>query len=173
MAILTPLFEADPAGGQIVVTRFECGSLPKLLAVRFLHVALAREVRRHARGFLGIKVITSLRHRTILSISLWDHIDSVYTIGEVRRHTRAVRLTHRLDVRTSCGIFCFAGGCQRVLFRFNAEVRSPLHPLADPPLQPVMQRKETTHGPSDNSRIRGDGYQDGRDDHGHDVRIGN
>jgi hypothetical protein len=129
MARLTPWLEPDPAGGQVVVTRFECDSLLKLAAVRILHIRLKFDVRRHAKGFLGVKVLTDWRRRTLLSISLWQDLDSIYSMGQVARHVSAVRVAGTLTTGTACGVFCFVGDWRQVMFRGEAVNRSPFYPL--------------------------------------------
>jgi hypothetical protein len=124
-----PLLETDPAGGQVVVTRFECGSLPKLAAILLLHVRVKLDVRRQASGFLGIKLLIDWRHRTILSISLWKDLDSVYSMGNVPRHVAAVRVPGGMGVQTTCGVFCFVGDWRRVMFGGQCVTRSPLSDL--------------------------------------------
>jgi len=47
--------------------------------------------------------------RTVLSITLWDSIDSVYGMGGVDRHIMAARLPARLGISTRCGVFCYTG----------------------------------------------------------------
>jgi hypothetical protein len=180
--LIRPLLEPDPDGGQVVVTRFECRTLRNLLAIRLRHFLLGFAVRRQARGFLGIKAHVDWRRCTLLSVSLWEDIESVYTIGNVPAHVRAARLTHRLGVRTTCGIYCFTGTCKRVLFRGDAEIRSPLRPLADSPLRSFNTRKESgngnvnvnvnVNGTAGGPGLRRAGDQRGRrDDHGHDARV--
>lgn len=122
------MLETDPAGGQVVVTRFECRSLLGLAAVLVLHVRLKFDVRRQATGFVGIRVLTDWRDRTVLSISLWQDLGSVYSMGNVPRHVSAARVPGRLGIRTTCGIFCFVGDWRRVMFRGRAENHSPLRP---------------------------------------------
>ncbi|MDX6394707.1 MAG: hypothetical protein QOJ73_5770 [Streptosporangiaceae bacterium] len=129
MARITPLLDTYPAGGQVVVTRFECRTLFDLLALRVMHVRLKIDVRRHARGFVGIKVLTDWRSRTLLSISLWRDLDSVYSMGDVPRHISAVRVSGTLAEATACGIFCFVGDWRHVMFRDPAVASSPLYPL--------------------------------------------
>jgi hypothetical protein len=125
---VTPLLETDPAGGQVVVTRFECGSLLNLLAVLALHARVKRDVRRQASGFVGIKLLVDWRRRTILSISLWKDLESVYSMGNVPRHVSAARVPGGLGVQTTCGVFCFVGDWREVMFRGACIRRSPLHP---------------------------------------------
>jgi hypothetical protein len=128
MAGVTPLIETDPAGGQVVVTRFECGTVRNVLAILVLHARLKLDVRRQARGFVGIRLLVDWRRRTILSISLWRDLESVYSMGDVPRHVAATRLPRGLGVDTTCGVFCFIGDWRRVMFRGPSTAGSPLHP---------------------------------------------
>jgi len=127
---MRPTLEVNPAGGQVVVTRFECTSVRTLLAIWLSHIALRSDVRQQATGFVGVKTLVNVRQRTLLNISMWTDIESVYTLGEVRQHGFAVRLARRMGVQTTCGIFCFAGNCQSVMFGVPAAARSPFHPLS-------------------------------------------
>jgi hypothetical protein len=124
-----PLFELDPGGGQVVITRFECGNLLALAIVRALHYRVKRDVRRHARGFVGVKTLIDWRRRCLLSISLWEDLDSVYSMGSVPRHITATRMPGPLGVATASGIYCFVGDWRRVMFRSECAARSPLRPL--------------------------------------------
>ena len=133
MARVAPLLGLHPEGGQVVVTRFECGSLSALLAVRITHARLKRHVRRGARGFLGVTSVTDWRRRTLLSVSLWQDLDSIYSMGNVPQHVAAARLPRQLGVSTTSGIFCLAGDWRRVMFRSDVVTRSPLHPLDHEP----------------------------------------
>jgi hypothetical protein len=125
---MTPVIEPDPGKGQVVVTRFECPSVWAVLAVRLMHIRVKRAVRRHATGFAGITLIIDWRRRTVLSISLWQDLESVYTMGQVTQHIHATRIPSKLGITTSCGIFCYAGEWMRVMFGASRVTRSPLHP---------------------------------------------
>ncbi|MBE1561951.1 hypothetical protein [Nonomuraea africana] len=113
----------------MIVTRFECGSRLKLVAMLVLHRRVKRHVRRLARGLVGVKTLVDWRTSTMLSITLWKDLDSVYSMGQVPQHVAAVRVPGSLGVRTSSGVFCFAGDWRRVMFRSPSEPRSPLYPL--------------------------------------------
>jgi hypothetical protein len=126
---LAPLFELQPEGGQVVVTRFECRSLVQLWYMIALHVKVKREVRRRATGLVASKAHVDWRARTLISISLWDSIDSIYSMGGVPGHIAAARVPPRIGVRTSCGVFCFAGDWRRVMFQMPSAARTPLRPL--------------------------------------------
>jgi len=129
MARIEPVLDLDPAGGQVVVTRFECGSVARLLAIRLLHSRLKRHVRQGATGFIAVRTVTDWRRRTMLSISLWESLDSIYSMGEVPQHVAASRIPVRLGVSTTCGIYYLVGDWRRVMFGGAAVTRSPLYPL--------------------------------------------
>jgi hypothetical protein len=125
---MTPLVEPDLDKGQVVVTRFECPSVWAVLLLRLLHVRVKRAVRRHASGFLGIRLLIDWRRRTVLSISLWQDLASVYTMGDVGRHIEAARIPITLGIATSCGVFCYVGDWKRVMFGADRVDTSPLRP---------------------------------------------
>lgn len=129
MARIEPLLQLHPEGGQVVVTRFECGSVFRLMVIRLLHANLKRDVRRTAAGFIAVRTVIDWRRRTMLSISLWKSLDSIYAMGNVPRHVSAVRLPSQLRVATTCGIYYLVGDWRRVMFRGAAVTRSPLYPL--------------------------------------------
>jgi hypothetical protein len=91
------------------------------------HVRLKLDVRRQARGFVGVKMLIDWRRRTLLSISLWKDLDSVYSMGSVPRHVAAARIPMGLGIETTCGVFCFVGDWRRVMFQSPVQPRSPLH----------------------------------------------
>ncbi len=126
----SPLLELSIDGGQVVVTRFECPTLTALIIIRLIHTRLKPAVRRGAKGFLGVTTNVNWKQRTMLSISLWKDLDSIYSMGNVPRHIMASRVPSRLGVSTTCGIFCLAGDWRRVMFRGETQARSPLHPLS-------------------------------------------
>lgn len=129
MARLEPLLQLQPDGGQVVVTRFECPSLRALVIIRLRHGALKRHVRRTADGFIAVRAVVDWRRRTMLSISLWQSLDSIYAMGNVRQHVAAARLPGLLGVATTCGIYYLVGDWRQVMFRGAAVTRSPLYPL--------------------------------------------
>jgi hypothetical protein len=126
---MIPLLEPDPSLGQVVVTRFECGTLPKLVAMLTLHRRVKRSVRRRARGLIDVKTAVDWRRRTMLSISLWQDLESVYSMGNVPDHVAAARVPGSTGVRTASGVFCYVGDWRRVMFQSPSKPRSPLHPL--------------------------------------------
>jgi hypothetical protein len=128
VAGVIPLLEPDVAGGQVVVTRFECGTLPKLLWILAMHVRVKIDVRRQSSGLVGVKALVDWRGRTVYSISLWRDLDSVYSMGNVPRHVSAARVPRVMGVETTCGVFCYVGDWRRVMFRSPSPPRSPLRP---------------------------------------------
>ncbi len=133
MARIEPVLELTPEGGQVVVTRFECGNLPALIAVRLLHARMKRHVRRGASGFLGVRTIVYWRDRTMVTVSLWQSLESIYSLGNVSQHVSATKVPAYLGVETTCGIFYLVGDWRRVMFGGSAVTRSPLHPLTRDP----------------------------------------
>jgi hypothetical protein len=119
----------DPARGQVVVTRFECPNLLSLVILLLLHRRVRREVRRRATGFVGVKKLVDWRRRVLLSVSMWEDLESVYSMGQVNLHVTATRLPGRLGVRTVSGIFCYVGDWRHVMFGSNVTTGSPLKPL--------------------------------------------
>jgi hypothetical protein len=127
-AHLKPLLELQTGGGAVVITRFECPNLPVLAYLLVLHWRVKRDVRRHTRGFVGVRKLVDVRQRVLLSISLWEDVESIYWMGAVPRHIVATRLPGRLGVNTCSGVYPFAGDWRRVLFRSDRPPRSPLRP---------------------------------------------
>jgi hypothetical protein len=127
---VNPVFDLDPTGGQVMITRFECPNLPVMMLVMLLHGRIKRQVARRAEGFIGAVMLREWRARTVLSVSLWRDIDSVYAMGEVPRHVHASRLPARLGIRTRAGVFCYAGDWRRVMFGAGQPNPSPLTPPA-------------------------------------------
>lgn len=123
---MSPSLALEPAGGQVVITRFECPGLLAMLAVLVLHVRVKRDVRRRVPGFIGIVLLRDWRRRTVLSISLWPDVATVYGMGSVSRHVAASRVPGSLGIRTTCGFFCYAGDWRRVMFGTGTDAGSPL-----------------------------------------------
>jgi hypothetical protein len=110
----------------VVVTRFECPNLTVLVALILLHWRIKRAVHRDGQGLIGSRMVIEWRRRTMLSVSLWPDLVSVYSMGDVSRHVEGARVPGRLGVRTTCGIYCFAGDWRRVMFRSEVTPQSPL-----------------------------------------------
>jgi hypothetical protein len=137
LGIERPGLEPDPDGGQVVVTRFECQSRLALIVLLVLHQRVKRDVRRHATGFVGVRALVDWRRRCLLSVSLWENLDSVYSMGSVPRHILATRVTGRLGVATASGVYCFVGDWRWVMFGSRCRARSPLHPLEENLVEPI------------------------------------
>ena len=130
---MDPLITPEPERGQVVITRFECESARGLVRLLLLHKRIKRDVRRQASGFIGVRTLVFWRSHTMLSISVWQDLDSIYSMGQVARHIHAAKRTSQLRVTTASGIFCYAGDWRKVMFR----VGQP----KDTPLRPVKQRQ--------------------------------
>jgi hypothetical protein len=114
---------------RVVVTRFECPNLATLLYLLALHVRIKRDVVRAAPGLVAARVVVQWRTRTMLSISLWQDLDSVYDMGSVPRHVAGARIPRKLGVATTSGVFTYTGDWRRVMFDAPAGPRSPFRPL--------------------------------------------
>lgn len=120
----------DDAGGCVVITRFECRSLLRLLYLMLKHSSTKRAVRRSAKGYVDSVAIVDWRQRTLISVSLWRSVASIFSMGEVREHVFAARLPRKLGIATTCGIYKFAGDWRSVMFGTFAEAHSPLERIA-------------------------------------------
>jgi hypothetical protein len=98
-----------------VITRFDCPSLIKMLIVARLHGRIRRRVRAQIPGFRGVALIKHWSERRLYSVSLWDERSAVLQMGEVRQHVLAARLTRRLGIATSGGVFAYAGDWREVI----------------------------------------------------------
>jgi hypothetical protein len=123
---MSPTFSLDPNRGQAMITRFECPSLAAMVVIVLLHGRIKRQVARLAEGFLGAAMLRDWRTRTVLSVSLWKDIESVYSMGNVPRHVLGARVPSRLGIRTRAGVFCYAGDWRQVMFGAGQAKPSPL-----------------------------------------------
>jgi hypothetical protein len=131
---MSPTFNLDPTRGQVMITRFECPSLSTMVVIMLLHRRIKRQVAQLADGYLGAVMLRDWRTRTVLSMSLWRDIDSVYSMGRVQRHIAGSRVPARLGVRTRAGVFCYAGDWRQVMFGTGQPKPSPLEfPTSGPP----------------------------------------
>jgi len=124
---VTPVFRPDPAGGQVVITRFECPSRLVLLRLVVLHLRIKRAVRRRLPELVGSRLIVDWGTRTLLSISVWPSLESVYGMGSVPEHVSGSRIPGRLGVRTTAGFFTFTGDWRQIMFGSPVAAHSPLH----------------------------------------------
>ena len=137
MSNLDHLVYVDPSLGNVVVTRFECLRMFDLLRFLLLHHKVKKDVKRSASGFIGVKTLIDWRQRVVLSISLWDDLESIYSMGAVEQHILATRRIGDLGISTTSGIFAFVGDWRRVLFRSPCVARSPLRSLRSSSLTQV------------------------------------
>ncbi len=112
-----------------MITRFECPGLLAMVVIVLLHDWIKRQVARRTEGYLGATMLRDWRNRTVLSMSLWRDIDSVYSMGNVPLHIRGSRLPARLGIRTRAGVFCYAGDWRQVMFGAGQPKPSPLDSL--------------------------------------------
>jgi len=131
----------DPRG-HIAVTRFECRTLLNVVVVLLVHKRIKREVRRVAEGFVGAAPVVLWKDRTILSVTLWRTLESMYAMGEVQSHILASRLPHKLGIRTASGLFPFAGDWKNLLFQATVVDIDPLQRSRD--RDPASEATEST-----------------------------
>jgi hypothetical protein len=114
--------------GQVVITRFDCRTVRKLVRILALHYRVKPQVRRRVDGYLGSKTVVLWRQRTVLSISLWRDLSSIYQMGNVSRHILATRVPGQLGVTTLCGIYAYNGDWKYLMFGTpSSGVPEPLH----------------------------------------------
>jgi hypothetical protein len=147
LAGVEPRLHPNPVGGQVVVTRFECPNLLSMAILMLLHRRVRRDVRRRATGFVGVKMLVNWSRRVLLSVSMWEDLESVYSMGRVGLHITATRLPGRLGVRTASGIFCYMGDWRHVMFGSSVTTGSPLKPLEIADTQ-SKRTKEDRHADS-------------------------
>lgn len=123
---MTETGRASDPRSQVVVTRFECHRLWPLLIILAKHYRMKREIRRVAEGYLGGAVIVRWRQRTLLSLSLWRSLDSIYDMGRSNGHIAASRVPARLGVATSCGIYAYSGDWRQIMFGVPVAANEPL-----------------------------------------------
>jgi len=118
-------FRANDSRGQVVVTRFECKTIPRVLVILAVHGRVSRAVRKGAEGHVGSTALVHWRERTVLSISMWHRLEDIYSMGGINRHIVAARLPARLGIATTCGIYTHAGEWQKLMFDVPTAVREP------------------------------------------------
>jgi hypothetical protein len=144
---VTGLPRAEDRRRQVVITRFDCGSLVKMLILLALHHRVKKDVRRAAEGFLGATVLIEWRRRTIQSISLWEGLGEIYSMGGVDRHIRVSRVPTKLGIETECDVYARIGEWKKVMFeeptvRANrAKVPSGLNDLTNDPMNDLTDER--------------------------------
>jgi hypothetical protein len=123
----------DPAGGVLVVTRFDCDTLPRLVYLRLVHLVLSRRIRRAlGETLLFVSTFTELRTRRVTSVTAFARLEDLYRMGTVGDHIKGAKLVARKRFRTSAGLFPYAGDWRHVMFDSAAHSPSPLHAYGPP-----------------------------------------
>ncbi|MFJ8544424.1 hypothetical protein ACIRFH_20795 [Streptomyces sp. NPDC093586] len=118
---------ARDSRGHIALTRFECRTALNVVVVLLMHMRIKREVRRVAPGFVGAAPVVLWKDRTVLSVTLWRTLESMYAMGEAQSHIRASRVPSKLGIRTTSGLFPYRGDWKNVLFEATVADIDPLH----------------------------------------------
>ena len=84
--------EPTDGGGRVVITRFDCRNRRTILLFLLVHSRIKRDVRQECPGFIAASRVIIWSDRTLLSITLWRDLDSIYDMGGVPRHIFASRL---------------------------------------------------------------------------------
>lgn len=125
---MTGFQRTEDSRSQVVVTRFDCRTIPNVFRILALHYRVKPEVRRKVDGYLGGKAIVAWRRRTVLSISMWRDLPSIYQMGKVDRHILAARVPTRRGVTTSCGVYTYSGEWKHLMFNTpDTGAPEPLH----------------------------------------------
>lgn len=118
--------EPTDGGGRVVITRFDCRNRRTILLFLLVHSRIKRDVRQECPGFIAASRVIIWSDRTLLSITLWRDLDSIYDMGGVPRHIFASRLPGRFNADTTCGIFSYDGDWKALMFGANGIHLSPL-----------------------------------------------
>lgn len=109
-----PRLPAHP--GAVVVTRFRCSTLVNFALLLCLHRWIKKYIRRDTVGLVGVALLVIWSKRTVISISLWQDVDSIYSMGQCEKHITVSRIPRRLGIDTDSHIFSCAGEWKQVLF---------------------------------------------------------
>ena len=114
-------------GGAVVITRFRCRSLGRLLMIMARHKWVEPELRRVAAELIGVSELVNWKQRELLTISVWRRGLGVYDMGQSSRHVASARVPGRVGVETACGVYCYDGDWRKVLFGIeDSKNESPL-----------------------------------------------
>lgn len=108
----------------MVITRFDCPTYRHLLVIRLLHAVLGRRIRAKLDGLLLSHTTTDLRARRVVSVSVFRELGDLYQMGSVTTHVNAARIPPKLGVKTSGGVFVYAGDWRKILFDAGREARN-------------------------------------------------
>ena len=101
---------------RVVMTSFECMTVPKVVLILALHRLAAADVRQRSTGLLGSCLVIGWRTRTVRNISVWESLQHVYSMGRVGNHVRLTRVPARWGIVTRCAIYSAEGEWQSVMF---------------------------------------------------------
>jgi hypothetical protein len=117
---------ASDRRGHVVITRFVCPTRARLVLLMFLHFRIKRQVRKQAGGFVGAAAVVLWQQRTLLSVTLWRHLDDIYEMGKVNHHIEASRMPARLGIQTTCGVYAYGGDWRKLMFGTDHTSADPL-----------------------------------------------
>lgn len=120
--------------GCVIVNEFIAPSVFDLIRVIVSHRIVAAAVRRHGAGLVDHALAVDWRHRTATSVSLWVSAATLYSIGNVREHVWAARMTSRLGIQTRCSYFSLSGTCVDTMYGHVSTSESPPWPSRERPL---------------------------------------
>ncbi len=106
------------ATAVVVVTEFACASRAGFLGLWLRFLVHTRGIVAMASGLTMNGLTTDWRQRRIVSVSCWESVHSVHSLGFSRRHVDTVRWAMRRgDIRTRSVVFESAGDWRGVLRR--------------------------------------------------------
>lgn len=106
----------EPPKHVIVDTMFSCATRSQLCVILALHIKLRREIRKDVDGLRFSTTTVLWRRLEVHNISLWDRLESVYSMGASGAHVRYTQIPSRLGVATACHVFSDVGPWQDVMF---------------------------------------------------------
>lgn len=116
----------DHTGGVVVVTRFVCPQRWMLLWLRWQHRRVRAAVARRSSGFITATMTVERSERTAYSVTMWQHPQALYDMGEVREHIDVVKRAGRLGIRTDAAVFPYLDHWSNLLFGARLNAPSPL-----------------------------------------------
>lgn len=112
-----------------MITRFEFTRLPDMLLFISLHRRVNKSAERMCDGLLGVSTLKYWQTLTVLSISVWRNLDSVYQMGDVPLHITASRWPAQRGTVTRCGVYPYSGDWKWVMFKAGTKGKSPTEDL--------------------------------------------
>jgi hypothetical protein len=106
------------ATAVVVVTEFACANRAGYLGLWWRFRVHTRRIVAMASGLTMNGLTTNWRQRRIVSVSCWESVHSVHSLGFSRHHVDTVRWAMRRgDIRTRSVVFESAGDWRSVLRR--------------------------------------------------------